>query len=80
MDEKVGQVIGTLKMATRDNEGVIIEPLELEDGTLRIKYYEGTNQECPECVMSPDSFKDMVTRMCQVQAPYVVDVELVPAR
>ena len=80
MDEKVGEVIGTLRMATRDNAGVIIEPLELEDGILRIKYYEGTNQECPECVMSPDSFKDMLMRMCQLQAPYVVDVELVPAR
>jgi hypothetical protein len=30
--------------------------------------------------MSPDSFRDMVTRMCQVQAPYVVNVELVPAQ
>ena len=80
MDEKVGEVLSTLKIATRDNEGVIIEPVELEDGILRVKYYEGTNQECPECVMSPDSFKEMLIRMCQMQAPYVVDVELEPAR
>ena len=79
MDEKVNIVIDTLKMTTRDNEGVIIEPLELEDGVLRIRYYEGTNEECPECVMPPDSFREMAVRMCNVQAPYVVDVEIVPA-
>ena len=47
---------------------------------LRIKYYEGVNEDCPECVMSPDSFREMVERMCRVQAPHVASVVLVPAR
>ena len=79
MDEKVDMVIGTVRTLTRDNTGVVIEPLESEDGVLRIRYYEGTNEECPECVMAPDSFKDMVERMCNVQAPHITSVELVPA-
>ena len=78
MDEKVRVVIDTVRMATRANVGVVIELLEVEEGILRIKYFEGTNEECPECVMAPDSFREMVRRMCEVQAPYVVDVELVP--
>ena len=78
MDENVDGVIGTVTNMTRDNAGVVIEPLDSEDGVLRIRYYEGTNEECPECVMSPDSFKDMVERMCRVQAPHITSVELVP--
>ena len=78
MDEKISMVIGVMKSVTSDNQGVIIEPLEFDDGVLRIRYFEGTNQECPECVMMPDSFKEMVTQMCKVQAPYVTNVEITP--
>ena len=30
MDEKINMVINTLKLTTRDNEGVVIEPLGLD--------------------------------------------------
>ena len=80
MDQKINMVINTIKITTRDNEGVIIEPLDLNDGILRIRYYEGVNAECPECIMSPDSFREMVKQMCKVQAPFVIGVEVVPAR
>ena len=80
MDAGVDMVLDTLRTLTRDNVGVVIEPLDFEDGVLRIKYYEGTNEECPECVMSPDSFREMVERMCRVQAPHVASVVLAPAR
>jgi hypothetical protein len=80
IDEKVDMVIKTMRTTTRDNLGAIIEPLDLDEGLLRIKYYGGTNEDCPECVMQPDSFRDMVRMMCKVQAPYVTDVEIVPAK
>ena len=79
MDEKVNMVINTVKMTTRDNEGVIIETVGLDEGILTIRYYEGTNEDCPECVLEPDSFRDMVKLMCKIQAPYIVDVEILPA-
>ena len=79
MDEKVNMVINTVKMTTRDNEGVIIETVGRDEGILTIRYYEGTNEDCPECVLEPDSFRDMVKLMCKVQAPYIVDVEILPA-
>lgn len=80
MDAGIDMVLNTLRTLTRDNDGVIIEPLDFEDGVLRIRYYEGTNEECPECVMSPDLFREMVERMCRIQAPHVVSVVLAPAR
>ena len=80
MDARIDMVLETVRTLTRDNEGVVIKPLDFEDGVLRIKYYEGENEECPECVMPPDSFREMVERMCSVQAPHVTSVVLVPAR
>ena len=77
MDEKIEMVLDTVRIVTSENKGVVIEPLGLQEGTLTIKYKEGRNQECPECVMSPNSFRDMVMRMCKTQAPYVTDVVLV---
>ena len=79
MDDKVDFIISTLKMTTQDNKGVVIEVLGVKEGVLRIKYFEGTNEECPECVMEPESFKSMVLEMCKIQAPYVTEVELLPA-
>ena len=80
MDERVDMVLDTVRTLTRDNDGVVIEPLDFEDGVLRIKYDEGVNEDCPECVMPPDAFREMVERMCSVQAPHVASVVLAPAR
>ena len=78
MDERVEMVLETIRTLTRDNDGVVIEPLDFEDGVLRIKYYEGVNEDCPECVMPPDSFREMVEGMCHIQAPHVASVVLEP--
>ena len=79
MDARVDMVLDTVRTLTRDNDGVVIEPLDFEDGVLRIKYHQGENEDCPECVLPPDSFREMVERMCRVQAPHVASVVLEPA-
>ena len=80
MNEQVKLVIDTMRMVTRDKDGVIIESLGVEGGVLRIRYFEGSNPECPECVMQPDSFLEMVRELCKAQALHIADVEVVPAR
>lgn len=77
MDEKLEMIIDTMRVATADNEGVVVAPLGVDDGVLRIRYFEGTNEECPECVMAPESFREMVLRLCETRAPDIVDVEVV---
>ena len=47
MDAGIDMVLETVRTLTRDNDGVVIEPLDFEDGMLRIKYYEGENEDCP---------------------------------
>ena len=76
MDEHVNRVIGTVTNMTRDNAGVVIEPLDSEDGVLRIRYYEGTNEECPECVPAPDMVRTMMKTSLGIYAPHVTEVEL----
>lgn len=80
MDDKVKLIIDTMRQITADNVGVIIEPLGQDDGVLRIKYSQGTNNACPDCVMQPDSFSDMVQEMCKVQAPYITEVRVIPVK
>jgi len=80
MDEKVELVLKTLRMTVDDNEGALVEPLGMENGVLRVRYFEGTNAECPECVLNPQAFKEMAEAMLKVQAPYVTEVEILPAR
>ena len=77
MDDKIDSLVGTMKVMTRDNLGVIINPVAFDGGVLTIEYYEGVNEDCPECLMSPDSFQDMFIRMCSIQAPHVTDVKVV---
>ena len=55
MDDKIESLIGTMKVMTRDNLGVVINPVAFDDGVLTIEYFEGENEECPECLMSPNS-------------------------
>ena len=43
MDEQIENILNTLRIMSRDNEGVVIEPIGLSDeGVLSIKYNEGT--------------------------------------
>ena len=67
MDAGVDMVLDTVRTLTRDNDGVVIEPLDLEDGVLRIRYYEGVNEECPECVLPPDSKHSACTRSYRLE-------------
>jgi hypothetical protein len=78
LDEKLDFVLNTLRMSLDDNEGVIIEPLGVDDGVLQVRYFGGTNEECPECVMEPEAFAEMAMAMCKVQAPYVREVKILP--
>ena len=51
MDDKIESLIGTMKVMTRDNLGAVINPVAFDDGVLTIEYFEGENEECPECLI-----------------------------
>ncbi len=57
-------------------EGGSLEFVELSGGRLTVRYTEGQNEECPECVPDHDSVRQMMKTAIGVHAPYVKDIEL----
>lgn len=76
MDPVLQMVVDTMRTIVSDNEGAVVELLGAQDGVLKVRYFQGRNEECPECVMPPDSFRQMMLEVLKVQAPYIRDVEL----
>ena len=60
-----------------DRGGGSVEFLELRDGRLSVRYNEGRNEECQECVPDHDLVQQMMESSLGVYAPYVKELELV---
>ena len=76
MDKKVEKVLDFFRQVLSADGGVL-ELVGVEDGTARIRYVPGHNEECPECVLTPESLQAMIKESIQVHAPHISDVELV---
>ena len=59
------------------SEGGSLEVVGLRDGRLTVRYTEGVNEECPECVPSHEMVHQLMTTSLKVHAPYVRELELV---
>lgn len=77
MDPKVEYVL--------DNFGEILKPdggslelLEITRGMARVRYIQGQNEECPECVLSPEALHALLLEALQTHAPYITQLELAP--
>jgi len=76
VDEKVEHTLDLFRrMVSRD--GGVIELVSVEGGTARIRYTPGHNEECPDCVLSPEDLEVMLRTSFEAHAPHVQDVELV---
>lgn len=58
------------------SEGGTLELVELSSDKLTVRYEEGTNEECPECVPSHEMVQQMMTASLKVHAPEIDVVEL----
>ena len=76
MDEQVEKVL-TLFRQIIATDGGRLDLVDLQDGTAKLRYTPGQNEECPECVMTPESLQQMVQESMQVHAPHITSVELV---
>jgi len=76
MDEKVEKVLALFRQII-STDGGKLELVSLEDDTARLRYTPGQNEECPECVLTPESLQAMVQESMQVHAPHIANVELV---
>ena len=58
------------------SEGGSLEFVDLTDGLLTVRYNQGYNEECPECVPAPDMVRTMMKPSLGIYAPHVTEVEL----
>ena len=48
-----------------------------KDGAVRLRYTPGHNEECPECVLTPENLQAMIQESMQVHVPHITRVDLV---
>ena len=57
-------------------EGGSLDLVDLSGGRLTVRYNEGVNEECPECVPSHDMVRQMMESSLKIHAPGVTDLVL----
>ena len=67
--DNIGVMVGT--------EGGRLELLELSDDAMKVQYYAGTNEECPECVPMTDAVYTFMRASLDVHAPRIKTLEVV---
>ena len=66
--DNIGTIVGS--------EGGSLELVDLSGGRLTVRYTEGRNDECPECVPSHDMVRQIMKMSLEIHAPHVTDLEL----
>lgn len=58
------------------SEGGTLDVISLDEGSLKVKYTPGVNEECPECVPTLEMVTMFLNASLGIHAPYVKDVEV----
>ncbi len=75
LDAAVQLVIDSMRTIV-GSEGGSLEVEALQDGRLTVRYTEGRNDECPECVPTHEMVHRLMTASLQVHAPHVRELKL----
>ena len=79
MDMLVTRVLDEVRpMLTPD--GGTVDLLSCADGVVKVSYLVGHNEECMECVMTPEDFGLYLTDLLTERVSGVVAVEVVEAK
>lgn len=61
--ENIETIVGT--------EGGSLEVIDASTSQLSVKYTEGSNEECPECVPTHEMVRRMIVASLKIHAPHV---------
>jgi len=61
------------------SEGGSLELVSLDDGSLKVRYTPGFNEDCPECVPTADQVSQFLTVSLSIHAPHITDIQLAEA-
>ncbi len=76
MDLGIRTVVELIQVVV-SSEGGSIEFVSLRDGCLTVRYNEGRNDECPECVPSRGMVHQMISASLGIHAPHVRELKLI---
>ncbi len=76
MDPKVKYVLDNFG-GILESDGGSLELLDITGGVVRVRYVQGHNEECPECVLTPEGLRALLLEALQTHAPHIVQLELV---
>jgi Fe-S cluster biogenesis protein NfuA len=68
MDVFVNQVVAELRPMLAPDGGSV-ELLSCADGVVQVKYVMGHNEECADCVMSPEDFELYLKELLAERVP-----------
>jgi len=57
-------------------EGGAVQLLELSGASLRVGYRQGSNEDCPTCVMTTQELADMMRELLRDHAPGVTELSI----
>ncbi|MBI4306626.1 MAG: hypothetical protein HY678_09950, partial [Chloroflexi bacterium] len=47
-----------------------------DEGSLKVRYTPGVNEECPECVPTVEMVRHFLTASLKIHTPYIDEVEV----
>jgi Fe-S cluster biogenesis protein NfuA len=60
-------------------DGGDVQLLSYEEGTVKVSYEKGHNDECFDCVMPPEDFREYLLGLYRDRVPEVSEVEVISA-
>ena len=75
VDPAVQLVLDNMQIIVGSEAGSL-EIVDVSEGRLTVRYNEGRNDECPECVPTHDMVHQMMTASLKVHAPHVAELDL----
>ncbi|MCH7738827.1 MAG: hypothetical protein IIB28_00515 [Chloroflexi bacterium] len=75
-DDKVNLVLTNIEKMVA-SEGGCLNDVKLVPPSLRVAYTPGVNEECPECVPTPEAVQRFLLMSLRIHAPEITEVEVI---
>jgi Fe-S cluster biogenesis protein NfuA len=78
MDVFVNQVVAELRPMLAPDGGSV-ELVSCDDGLVHVRYFMGHNEECADCVMSPEDFELYLKELLTERVPGFKELKVTEA-
>ena len=58
------------------SEGGTLDLVSMDEGSLKVRYTPGVNEDCPECVPTTDQVTQFLAASLGIHAPHITNVSV----